>query len=859
MGDALTHVARAVGRAPATRAKVPAGPGPGGRARAAGPAFGGRLQAKLEIGGHDDPQEREADRAASALLDTVAVGSAANNGARRAPAGPVARRSAAPAGGAPGDGRPAARRIAEAIERRRGGGQPLPVGTRARMEAGLGFDFASVRVHADAEADALSAGIGARAFTHGADVYFRAGAYDPQSRPGAWLLAHELTHVAQQSAAGEGGTGAVAGGNAGVLQRKCACGAGAGRSGSCEECEDEAAAAGGTTRVQRFAEESGAGEGTAARAPAPEPEREAAAAEPGPAAGAAGGALIADDDAATLAPGQMRKSEFIEAARVGACASADEAMARVGRSTEGCPYVERALAYYAQRDAAHVERAMRRFVPEAAAARTARDYLPLFSARIARGVERWATTGEMPDVPEELRAHMMGGGLGGVVASVFGAVGRAFSALARALFKPRDGGGAAGPGAEPNVALGPGRPLDGAAQARMERAFGHGFGGVRVHTDRAAADLSRAFDARAFTVGERIVFGAGEYHPGDPAGDALLAHELAHVVQQEGADPGTLTPAALHAGGRGPLEHDADRAAAGATIALWSGRPDAAPDEPAARRLGRTTGLRLQRCGAASSQQPGPAAAGGLTPKCELPDSASWSKGVAAAQQEEDLDKQGTAMTALVQQAMCPLATNVFKSGNTNSNATDPADNQPFPALNFDVRLNKKASRTGRSLEPNFGTNFSKGKTWYAVLGPKAVDPVGAVVTQERGEHELRMIRNAPSRPQGETRSDEELFTWTQDFINYFHRFLDIPLNSGRPNWSTANTYYEGRTTEPKVEPATEGARKAAIDTLVAYYKDPPETPTKKKKDIQDELRVLAGRQKGSLLWDTFLANLPAK
>lgn len=72
-------------------------------------------------------------------------------------------------------------------------------------------------------------------------------------------------------------------------------------------------------------------------------------------------------------------------------------------------------------------------------------------------------------------------------------------------------------------------PLDAATRAFFEPRFAHDFGRVRVRTDAAAAN---AVQARAFTVGERIVFGASEYQPGTAAGRHLLAHELAHVLQQ---------------------------------------------------------------------------------------------------------------------------------------------------------------------------------------------------------------------------------------------------------------------------------------------------------------------------------------
>ncbi|HEU5213238.1 MAG TPA: DUF4157 domain-containing protein [Gaiellaceae bacterium] len=88
------------------------------------------------------------------------------------------------------------------------------------------------------------------------------------------------------------------------------------------------------------------------------------------------------------------------------------------------------------------------------------------------------------------------------------------------------------------AARGHGRPLDGAFSRRLGSASGESFSDVRVHTDDAAAALARAVSARAFTVGSDIFFAHGEYAPGSPGGSELIAHELAHVVQQRGASPG---------------------------------------------------------------------------------------------------------------------------------------------------------------------------------------------------------------------------------------------------------------------------------------------------------------------------------
>jgi hypothetical protein len=80
-----------------------------------------------------------------------------------------------------------------------------------------------------------------------------------------------------------------------------------------------------------------------------------------------------------------------------------------------------------------------------------------------------------------------------------------------------------------------GEPLEGAARRRFERGFGHSFNRVRVHVGPEAARSARAVNALAYTVGERIVFDHGQYAPSTATGRALLAHELAHVIQQRGA------------------------------------------------------------------------------------------------------------------------------------------------------------------------------------------------------------------------------------------------------------------------------------------------------------------------------------
>ena len=84
------------------------------------------------------------------------------------------------------------------------------------------------------------------------------------------------------------------------------------------------------------------------------------------------------------------------------------------------------------------------------------------------------------------------------------------------------------------VLASPGQPLDPTTRFKMEGRFGRNFGDVRVHTDALAAESARAVSAHAYAVGQHIAFDSGQYRPTTPEGERLLAHELAHTIQQHG-------------------------------------------------------------------------------------------------------------------------------------------------------------------------------------------------------------------------------------------------------------------------------------------------------------------------------------
>ncbi len=109
-------------------------------------------------------------------------------------------------------------------------------------------------------------------------------------------------------------------------------------------------------------------------------------------------------------------------------------------------------------------------------------------------------------------------------------------AVARSGILP---GGEVHPGVQSAISStrGGGTSLDAGLQERFSGSLGD-LSDVRVHTDDMADRLNRSVSARAFATGTDVYFARGEYNPGSAAGDRLIAHELAHVVQQRGAPSG---------------------------------------------------------------------------------------------------------------------------------------------------------------------------------------------------------------------------------------------------------------------------------------------------------------------------------
>jgi hypothetical protein len=318
------------------------------------------------------------------------------------------------------------------------------------------------------------------------------------------------------------------------------------------------------------------------RDPAPADAAAPAAAPAAPAApvqSAAAGCVV-DDASETLEPHQQHRSQVLAALRAAASSAAESALggspwASAARGRVASE-LEALFATYAAQDAATLERSLRAAAPGAAAATTAAALVAAVAAEVGRSVAAALPKDDPLDA--------------GV-----GAVAGAASAVMDLLFKRRRG--ARRPAADPVGTLGElgrGRALGGSERGRMEEAFGSSFADVRVHTDSVAADLADRSGARAFSIGRSIAFGAGEYRPGTLEGDALIAHELAHVIQQRDAPAG---------GGAAPvddvaaLEADADNAAIDATVGLHLGEKGALAGlrRTAVARL--RSGIALRSCG----------------------------------------------------------------------------------------------------------------------------------------------------------------------------------------------------------------------------------------------------------------------
>jgi hypothetical protein len=352
--------------------------------------------------------------------------------------------------------------------------------------------------------------------------------------------------------------------------------------------------------------------------------------------------------------------------------------------------------------------------------------------------------------------------------------------------------------------LGPGEPLPADVRGPMESAFEQSFGDVRLHRDAPAAALSRELSARAFAVGPHVAFGAGEFAPGTPVGDALIAHELAHVQQQRGADAAVGRKSAATAA-EPALEEDADRSAVEAVVALWTRGRTAARALRANAMPRLRSGLRLNRCPGVQVQTrpttvPGvtvPANPTGTYGAIASGAPPNWTQSVAAARSGSAADR-----FALVRQAL-PGVTILDKTADC---ARDPrvnhahlvAYNSSSPTVSYDDGLNNK-----RDAVDNAGFTKNRDSQSFVVLGPKALGD-DFYLTRFMLNHEFDHVRQHQAGSQ--LNDDEsEVDAWTSTFCRDFHRsyIVEVLRASARINhygtFSRLLGYYELPTVSDRV------------------------------------------------------------
>ncbi|HEX8655337.1 MAG TPA: DUF4157 domain-containing protein [Allosphingosinicella sp.] len=245
-----------------------------------------------------------------------------------------------------------------------------------------------------------------------------------------------------------------------------------------------------------------------------------------------------------------------------------------------------------------------------------------------------------------------------------------------------------------------GRPLEPATRSEMERGFGRDFGAVRVHDDARAHDNARSLGAVAYAAGNDIVFGQGHYAPQTAAGRALIAHELAHSVQQGGVQmkaDGSLPVAADQR-----LEAEADRAAA----AVTAGRA-----APTLSRIGAPAVFRQTDANAVSTDAGAKPAQGGAEE--EVP-------GVGKVVVESELPTGAGVGATYASVVMPPLSVPAKGTGSwIQANYSQAAQGGS---------LAYKANVTGTKFEVITDPEPSYGDIWVQKYGFKTMQELGAAV-----------------------------------------------------------------------------------------------------------------------------------
>jgi hypothetical protein len=385
------------------------------------------------------------------------------------------------------------------------------------------YDLSQVRIHTDDHAAASARAVNALAYTVGKHIVFETGTYSRHTLSGKRLLAHELTHVVQQdrtgmnpsrlqrfilrdcdASAGQINPRAFPAERRALLQRKCACGGTPGLSGECESCRKK--------KLQRATNHQSTLDSQPSAVPpivsevlhSPgQPLRAATRAFIEPRFGHDFGRVSMQSpwEARHFADGWFPATGSIQR-KCSSCATEDDqGQAKLPVSKPNDP-----LEQEADRFAEQVMQGHTPTPPRGAAPAVQRDALD-------EAVEETEQIddNETERIDEE-ETGPQGTGTGMALAK---REGRSPQALPESAI-PRSGG----------------RPLEPEVQHFMHERTGLDFAHVRIHADAEAAASASRVAARAYTVRSNIYFGRGEYEPKSREGRTLLAHELAHVVQQ---------------------------------------------------------------------------------------------------------------------------------------------------------------------------------------------------------------------------------------------------------------------------------------------------------------------------------------
>ena len=296
---------------------------------------------------------------------------------------------------------------------------------------------------------------------------------------------------------------------------------------------------------------------------------------------------------------QMNKAEFLAQLRLAVEGAANQELGALG-SAAGCPYIESYFGKYSAQPAAAAELLLRRWVPNASSAASARELIPLVVARVRTGVHEWTKTGALPGdlaaADPQVAALVPVAKAQQTQAAAASASGTSEAAAGGSAPGSAEGNGIAPTSLHAMEAeLGAGQALDGATASRVGAASA--ANDVKIHTGPVAAAKAAQHNAVAFAVGNNVVMGAGAPAPGTLLGNALLAHELAHTAQQRDAARDPQARKRAIGSENTDAEHDADRAAAQG-LAGSGQDPALAGLAAIGDRFGDVmkTGLQLQRC-----------------------------------------------------------------------------------------------------------------------------------------------------------------------------------------------------------------------------------------------------------------------